>query len=87
MILTHESGAESWPITGATFVLMHKQPPDPVAASEALKFFNWAYASGGKMAEELHYIPMPASVIGAVRKLWASEIQDADGRPLFVIAK
>ena len=47
---------------------MHKQPTDPVAASEALKFFNWAYASGGKMAEELHYVPMPASVIGAVRK-------------------
>ena len=46
---------------------MHKQPTDPVAASEALKFFNWAYASGGKMAEELHYVPMPASVIGAVQ--------------------
>src|SRR5204863_9688922 len=87
VILTHESGAESWPITGATFVLMHKQPPDPVAASEALKFFNWAYASGGKMAEELHYIPMPAGVIGAVQKLWASEIKRADGKPLFVIAK
>ena len=57
VILTDESGAESWPITGATFVLMHKQPPDPVAASEALKFFNWAYASGGKMAEELRLHP------------------------------
>ena len=87
VILTNESGAEIWPITGATFVLMHKQPTDPVAASEALKFFNWAYASGGKMAEELHYVPMPASVIGAVQKLWASEIKGADGKPLFVIAK
>ena len=87
VILTQESGAKSWPITGATFVLMHKQPTDPVAASEALKFFSWAYASGGQMAEELHYVPMPASVIGAVQKLWASEIKGADGKPLLVIAK
>jgi hypothetical protein len=49
-------------------VLLHKQPADPVAAREAL---NWAYASGGKMAEELHYVPMPAGMIGAVQKLWA----------------
>src|SRR5262249_5851592 len=42
--LTNESGAETWPMTSATFVLMHKQPSDPVAAAEVLKFFNWAYA-------------------------------------------
>jgi phosphate transport system substrate-binding protein len=87
VILTNESGTESWPITGATFVLMHKQPTDPVAASAALKFFNWAYAGGGTMAEELHYVPMPARVVGAVQKLWASEIKDADGKPLYAISR
>ena len=60
VILTNESGAETWPVTSATFVLMRKQPSDPAAASEALKFFDWVYANGGKMAEELDYVPMPA---------------------------
>src|SRR5262249_924542 len=46
VILTNESGADTWPMTSATFVLMHKQPSDPVAAAEVLKFFNWAYAKG-----------------------------------------
>ena len=83
MILTNESGAETWPVTSATFVLMRKQPSDPAAASAALKFFDWVYANGGKMAEELDYVPMPPAVAGAVRKLWASEIKDASGAPLF----
>src|SRR6476469_10540819 len=73
VILTNESGAESWPITCATFVLMPRQPADPAAAGEALKFFNWAYANGGRMAEELDYVPMPARVIGAVQKRGATE--------------
>jgi phosphate transport system substrate-binding protein len=87
VILTNESGAETWPVTSATFVLMPKQPSDPAAAAEALKFFDWVYARGGKMAEELDYVPMPAGVIGAVQKLWASEIKGADGKHLFVIPK
>jgi phosphate transport system substrate-binding protein len=58
-ILTDEPGAESWPITAATFILMPKQPQDPTAAKEALKFFDWAFTKGGKMAEELDYIAMP----------------------------
>ena len=87
VILTNESGAETWPVTSATFVLMPKQPSDPAAAGAALKFFDWVYARGGKMAEELDYVPMPAGVIGAVQKLWASEIKGADGKHLFVIPK
>ena len=63
MILTDQPGAESWPIAGATFILMHKQPQDPAAAAEALKFFAWAYAKGDKMAEELDYVPMPDNVV------------------------
>ena len=87
VILTNEAGAASWPITGATFILMHKQPSDPAAAAEALKFFHWAYANGGKMAQELDYVPMPANVVAAVERLWAGQIQSARGGPLFVPPK
>jgi phosphate transport system substrate-binding protein len=86
VIMTNESGADVWPMTSATFVLMPKQPTNPVAAAEALKFFNWAYARGGRMAEELDYVPMPGNVVNAVRKLWASEIKDASGKPVFALS-
>lgn len=82
VILTDQPGAKSWPIAGATFILMYKQPHDPVVASEALKFFSWAYAKGGKMAEELDYVPMPAAVVAQIKKTWATEIKDASGKPL-----
>ena len=87
VILTNELGAASWPIAGATFILMPKQPSDPAAAAEALKFFHWAYAKGGKLAEELDYVPMPANVIAAVERLWAGQMQNAQGAPLFVPPK
>ena len=67
VILTNQAGANDWPIAAATFVLMHKQPNDPAATNAALKFFAWAFAKGGKMAEELDYVPMPANVVGAVQ--------------------
>jgi phosphate transport system substrate-binding protein len=82
VILTDSSGADSWPIASATFILMHKQPDDPAAAREALKFFAWAFASGAKLAEELLYVPMPGNVVGAIQRLWATEIKDASGKPL-----
>jgi phosphate transport system substrate-binding protein len=87
VILTNESGAETWPVTSATFVLMRKQPSDPAAAGAALKFFDWVYANGGKMAEELDYVPMPPGVAGAVRKLWASQIKDASGAPVYAASR
>jgi len=83
VILTDQPGATSWPIAGATFILIHKQPQDPVAAAEALKFFAWAYAKGGKMAEELDYVPMPAKVVDQIKKVWASQIKDASGKALY----
>ena len=86
VILTDESGPDSWPMTSATFVLMHKQPSDPAAAAEVLRFFNWAYAKGGKMAEELDYVPMPTNLVDAVQKLWVSEIKDAGGKPIFALS-
>jgi len=85
VILTDESGADAWPMASATFVLIHRQPTDPAAAGEALKFFNWAYAKGARMAEELDYVPMPGNVVNAVRKLWASEIKDPSGKPIFAL--
>jgi phosphate transport system substrate-binding protein len=81
-ILTDQPGAQSWPITAATFILLPKQPRDPAAAAEALKFFGWAFASGGKAAEELDYIPLPASVAALVEKSWAANVRDAEGKPL-----
>jgi phosphate transport system substrate-binding protein len=82
VILTNQAGTASWPIAGATFILMYKQPTDPVAAGEALKFFAWAYANGDKMAEALDYVPMPKTVVTQIEKMWASEIKDSTGKPL-----
>src|SRR5215471_11994841 len=86
VILANQPGAASWPMTAATWILIHKQPQDSAAASEALKFFAWAYAKGGKMAEELDYVPMPAGVVGSVEKTWATEIKDTSGKPLFAMS-
>ncbi len=83
IILTDEPGADSWPITAATFILIHKQPKDPAAATEALKFFAWAYKGGAEMAEALDYIPMPEKVVSEVQSVWAKEIKGADGQALY----
>ena len=83
VILTNQAGAASWPIAGATFILIYKQPQDPAAAAEALKFFAWAYAKGDKMAEALDYVPMPKKVVDQIENMWAKEITDASGKPLY----
>ena len=79
-VLTNQPGKDSWPITAATFIMMHKVQDKPVNASNALKFFDWAYGSGDKMAAELDYVPMPDSVKTLVHKLWADSIKDASGK-------
>jgi phosphate transport system substrate-binding protein len=84
VILANQAGDTSWPMTAATWILIYKKPQDPAAATEALKFFAWSYAKGGKMADELDYVPMPEKVVGEIQKMWASEIKDANGKPLFV---
>ena len=86
VILTDQPGPNSWPIAGATFILIHKQPQDPAAAAEALKFFAWAYAKGGKMAEDLDYVPMPVKVVSSIEDVWSKQIKDASGKPLFAVA-
>lgn len=80
-VLTDQPGKDSWPITGATFILMHKAQDKPQQAAAALKFFDWAYGNGDKMASELDYVPLPDSVKALVRKQWG-EIKDASGKPV-----
>jgi len=82
LILTNQPGAKSWPIVGATFILVHAVSDDPAATAGALKFFSWAYKDGGKMAEELDYVPLPATVVALIKKTWANDIKGADGKPL-----
>jgi phosphate transport system substrate-binding protein len=83
VILANQPGANSWPMTAATWILVYKQPQDTAATAEALKFFAWSYAKGGKMAEELDYVPMPDKVVKDIEKTWAAEIKDPGGKPLF----
>ncbi|MCD6077155.1 MAG: putative type phosphate transport system, periplasmic component [Ramlibacter sp.] len=79
-ILTNQPGAQSWPLTGATFILMHKVQDKPAEAATTLKFFEWAYKNGDKTADDLDYVPMPAAVKAQVEKLWAAEIKDGAGK-------
>jgi phosphate transport system substrate-binding protein len=81
-ILTNEPGANAWPITGATFILMHKVQDKPAVAAQALKFFDWGFRNGGKAAAELDYVPMPESVVKQIEQLWAREIKDASGKAI-----
>jgi phosphate transport system substrate-binding protein len=78
-ILTNQPGKDAWPISGATFILMQKTQDKPANATAALKFFSWAYANGGKMADELDYVPMPDATKSAIEKAWG-EIKDASGK-------
>jgi phosphate transport system substrate-binding protein len=82
LILTNQPGAKSWPITGASFILMHKDAKVPAESIEALKFFDWAYTHGGAMAAELDYVPLPDSLIKQVKKTWASSLS-GNGKPLW----
>lgn len=81
-VLTNQPGQGSWPITAATFIMMHTVQDKPVNAGNALKFFDWAYANGDKQASELDYVPMPDSVKTMVRKLWADQIKDGAGKAI-----
>jgi len=82
-ILTDEPGKASWPITGATFILMHKSQANAGKAKEVLKFFDWAYQDGDKLALGLDYIPMPDAVVKLVQTEWKNKIKDASGKPIW----
>ena len=80
-ILTNQPGKDAWPISGATFILMHTKQDKPANATEVLKFFSWAYKNGDKVAADLDYVPMPKPVIAAIEKSWG-EIKDGAGKPV-----
>jgi phosphate transport system substrate-binding protein len=81
-ILTEQPGKDSWPITGATYILMYKNQDKPANATNTLKFFDWAYGNGDKMADDLDYVPLPAAVKDLVRKQWADNLKDAAGKAI-----
>jgi len=81
-ILTDQPGKGSWPITGATYVLMYKTQDKPASGANTLKFFDWAYGSGDKMADELDYVPLPDAVKNLVRKQWADNLKDSAGKAI-----
>ena len=83
VILANQPGADSWPMTAATWILVYKNPDDTAATAEALKFFAWSYAQGDGMAGELDYVPMPDNVVESVEAMWARDIVGSDGKPLF----
>jgi len=80
-ILTEQPGKEAWPITGATFIMMHKAQEKPAQAAGSLKFFEWAFANGDKMSTELEYVPLPPAVKDLVRKSWG-EVKDGAGKAI-----
>ena len=81
-VLTEQPGKDSWPISGATFILMHKQQEKPEQAANALKFFQWAFSNGDKMAADLDYVPLPESVKNLTRQQWSQSIKDTSGKAI-----
>jgi phosphate transport system substrate-binding protein len=86
-ILTNQPGANAWPITGASFILMHARQDKPQSAAEVLKFFHWAFQNGRAMAQELDYVPLPDPVVAIVEDAWKAGIRDAAGKPVWPQAR
>src|SRR6266850_1213487 len=83
LILTDQSGKNSWPISGATFILVYKAQDKPDRAKEVLKFFEWAYADGDKLAMDLDYVPLPDSVVKMIQASWKNQIKDPSGKSVW----
>jgi len=83
MVLTDQPGANSWPITGASFILLYKTQTNPAQAKEVLKFYNWSYNNGAKAAEKLDYVPMPEAVAKMVRATWSKVLKDTNGHAIW----
>jgi phosphate transport system substrate-binding protein len=83
LVLTDQHGAQSWPMTGASFILMHKVQEQPDAAKEVLKFFEWSFTNGDAMAADLDYVPMPNSVVSLIQTNWKSLLKDRSGKSVY----
>jgi phosphate transport system substrate-binding protein len=81
-ILTNEPGKQAWPITGATFVLLHTAQDKPEQGKETLKFFDWAFKNGTQAADDLDYISLPPSVVSEIRSQWKAKVKDASGKAI-----
>ena len=82
VLLINQPGAGSWPISGATFILLYKNPANPTRTAEVLKFFDWAYKTGDATANKLDYVPLPLPVKNMMRKQWLQIT--ANGKPVYV---
>jgi phosphate transport system substrate-binding protein len=83
LVLTDQPGDESWPMTGASFILMHRVQAKPENAKEVLRFFDWSFRNGSQMASELDYVPMPAPVVRLIQSQWKAQLRDASGKPVY----
>ena len=83
VVLTDQAGKTSWPMTGASFILMHAKQDKAESAREVLKFFDWSFKNGGKMAAELEYVPMPDAVVKQIQSEWKAKIKDTSGKALY----
>jgi phosphate transport system substrate-binding protein len=83
VVLTDQAGKQSWPITGASYILMHKAQGDAAKGKEVLKFFDWSFKNGGASAAELDYVPLPASVVSLVQGVWKAQLKDASGKAIY----
>ena len=82
-ILTDQPGKASWPITGASFILMHTKQEKPQSGAEVLKFFDWAFRNGQKMAEEFDYVPLPPALVAQIEETWKMQLKDTGGAALW----
>ena len=83
LVLTNQPGKASWPITGASFILMHKTQDNPAEAKEVLKFFDWAFKNGGAMANELDYVALPPALVKQIQDSWKANLKDAAGKAVW----
>ena len=83
LLLLNQPGANSWPITGATFILVYKKQDKAATGREVLSFFDWAYKNGDAAAGALDYVPLPAPVKALVHRQWTAEVKGGDGKPVF----
>ncbi len=83
VVLTDQAGKQSWPITGVSYILMHRTQADANKGAEVLKFFDWAFKNGAPSAAELDYVPMPASVVKLVQANWKAQLKDASGKAIY----
>jgi phosphate transport system substrate-binding protein len=83
VVLTDQAGKTSWPITGVSYILMHKQQADATKGKEVIKFFEWAFKNGDAAAAELDYVPLPDTVVKLVQGSWKANLKDASGKALY----